>query len=60
MRMRRLRRAKGWTQMDLAKKSDLTQAFISQLEAGLQKNPGVASLLRIAKALGVTLEELLG
>ncbi len=58
MQMRRLRHAKGWTQVDLAKKSGLTQAFISQLEAGRQKNPGIASLQRIAKALGVTIAEL--
>jgi len=58
MQIRRLRQAKGWRQQDLASKAGVTQAFVSQLEAGLKKNPGVVSLLRIAKALGVTIEDL--
>lgn len=59
MRLRRLRQAKGWRQVDLAKKARVTQALISQLEAGKKASPSVVPLLRIARALGVTLEELL-
>lgn len=58
MRLRRLRDAKGWTQVDLAKKARVTQALISQLEAGKKASPSVVPLMRIAKALGVTVEEL--
>lgn len=58
MRLRRLREAKGWTQVELAKKARVTQALISQLEAGKKASPSVVPLLRIAKALGVTVEEL--
>lgn len=58
MRLRRLRTAKGWTQVDLAKKARVTQALISQLEAGKKASPSVVHILRIAKALGVTVEEL--
>jgi transcriptional regulator with XRE-family HTH domain len=60
MRLRRLREAKGWTQVELAKKARVTQAFISQLEAGTKPTPSVVHILRIAKALGVTVEELVG
>ena len=60
MRLRRLRRAKGWTQVDLAKKAGVTQAFISQLEAGKKGSPRVVPLMRIARALGVTVEKLVG
>lgn len=35
MRIRQLREGKGWFQADLARKSGVTQAYISQLEAGL-------------------------
>lgn len=58
MRLRRLRTAKGWRQVDLAKKARVTQALISQLEAGKKASPSVVPLLRIAKALGVSVEEL--
>jgi len=58
MRLRQLREAKGWTQVDLAKKARVTQALISQLEAGKKASPSVVPLLRIAKALGATVEEL--
>jgi len=58
MRLRRLRAAKGWTQVELAKKARVTQALISQLEAGTKPTPSVVHILRIAKALGVTVEEL--
>lgn len=59
MRLRRFRQAKGWTQVELAKKARVTQALVSQLESGKKGSPSVVPLLRIAKALGVTLEELL-
>ncbi|OAI44365.1 hypothetical protein AYO43_09245 [Nitrospira sp. SCGC AG-212-E16] len=58
MRLRRLREANGWTQVDLAKKARVTQALISQLEAGKKASPSVVPLLRIAKALGVKVEDL--
>lgn len=58
MRLRRLRETNGWTQAELAKKARVTQALISQLEAGKKASPSVVPLLRIARALGVTVEEL--
>ena len=59
VRLRRLRTAKGWRQVDLAKKARVTQALISQLEAGTKPTPSAVHILRIAKALGVTVEDLL-
>jgi transcriptional regulator with XRE-family HTH domain len=58
-RLLAFRRAKGWTQVELAKKARVTQALVSQLEAGKKNSPSVVPLLRIAKALGVTVEQLL-
>jgi len=60
MRLRRLREVKGWTQAELAKRSRVTQPLISQLEAGTKPTPSVVHILRIAHALGVTVEELVG
>lgn len=58
MRIRQLRIARKWTQIDLAKKAGVSQPLISQLEAGKKISPTVVPLLRIAKALGVSVEEL--
>jgi len=45
------RDARELTQADLAKKSGITQAFISKLEHGLNTQPGDEALDRISKAL---------
>ena len=57
--LRKLRETRGLTQTDLARKAKVTQAYIALLEAGRKKNPSLATLRRIAKALGVTVEDLL-
>lgn len=59
-RLRRLRLAKRWRQTDLAARAKVSQALISQLEAGTKASASVIPLLRIAKALGVTVEKLVG
>lgn len=46
------------SQAELARKADLTEAYVSQLLNGKRKNPSLAVLKRIAKALGVTVTEL--
>ena len=54
------REAKGMTQVDLATKAKVTQPYLAELEAGKKKNPSLAVLQRLAKALGVPVTELLG
>jgi transcriptional regulator with XRE-family HTH domain len=58
MNVKRLRTQRGLTQMELAKKTKVTQAFIAQLETGAEDNPTLATLRRLAKALKVTIAEL--
>ncbi len=53
------REKKGMTQVQLAKRAKVTQSYVAQLEAGVKKNPSLATLMRIAKALGVSIEQLL-
>jgi transcriptional regulator with XRE-family HTH domain len=53
------REAKGLTQLELAKRAKVTNVYLSQLEQGRKKNPSLAVLTRIAKALGVPVTELL-
>jgi len=57
--VKRLRRAKGWTQADLAQKAKVSRAYITMLESGVRKTPSVPMLRRLAKALGVPVAELL-
>lgn len=54
-----IRESKGLTQDEVAKKAKVTQGYVAQLESGLRKNPSLAFLKRLAKALGVTVGDLL-
>ncbi len=56
--LKALREENEWTLKDLAKKAKVTQAYISLLERGKKKNPTLAILKRLAKALGVSVAEL--
>lgn len=58
-RIRKLRRVKGWRQIDLvAEQSGVHEVHISDLERGTRE-PGLRTLSKIARALGTTLSELL-
>lgn len=46
----RLRKAKGWTQEQLAERSGLTQQYLSDLERG-KRNPTIVTIYEIAQAL---------
>ena len=51
--IRKKRRAKGITQAKLAALTDIGASYISRIEAGGHQ-PSVATIERIAKALGTT------
>ena len=57
--IRRAREQKGLSQAALAKRAKVAQGYISDLEAGGKKNPGIDVLQRLAKALGVPVAKLL-
>jgi transcriptional regulator with XRE-family HTH domain len=57
--IRKFRKAMGLTQVLLAEKLGTTQHVITNYERGL-RNPAAAKMPEIARALGVTLEELYG
>lgn len=59
MKLKRLRETKGLSQLALAKRAKINQAYISELEAGSKRNPGVEICRKLAKALGVSLTDLL-
>ena len=57
--LKRLREKEGLSQAALEKKSGVGHGYISQIEAGEKKNPGIETLKKIARALGVPVTELL-
>lgn len=56
--VKRLRKEKGLTQVELAAKVGVAQPMIAQYEKGL-KIPKINTAVALAKALGTTCEELL-
>ena len=58
--LKRFRTACGISQEKLAQKSGVTYSTLIKIEAGYNTNPKVQSLIRLAKALGVTVTDLLG
>ena len=59
MRLKSLREQKTWTQCRLSQESGVSQTYISDLEAGKFQATGPI-LRKLARALGVTIDELLG
>lgn len=59
MRLREIRKRKGLTQAELSRRSHINRVCISQYETGV-KRPNVDNLKRLAVALGVSTDELLG
>lgn len=58
--IRSLRLGKGWSLSDLAEKSGVSKAYISDLENGNAGKPNIQYVYSVAMALNVTLDELLG
>ncbi|MBZ5535646.1 MAG: helix-turn-helix domain-containing protein [Acidobacteriia bacterium] len=57
-RVRKLRRARGWTQSQLAERAQLSPRFLAQLEAG-DGNISVLRLAQVAEALHQPLRDLI-
>ncbi len=58
-RVRSLREAKGLTQGELGKKARLHRVQVTQIEGDRFRSPRLETLRRLAKALGVSLTQLL-
>jgi transcriptional regulator with XRE-family HTH domain len=57
--LKRIREDKGLSQLELATRAGVAQGYVSELEAGRKKNPGIVTLRKLAKALGVPVTALL-
>jgi transcriptional regulator with XRE-family HTH domain len=56
-RVRSLRKEKGWSQEELAERSDVHRNFIGMIERG-ERNVGIMTLVVLAQALDLTLADL--
>lgn len=54
------RKLYGWSQEQLAYHADISQAYLSQLETGVVRDPGIYLTGKLAKVLGFTLAQLTG
>ncbi len=59
VRVAQSRRGKKWTQQTLAERAELPRTYLTDIE-GQRRNPSLRTLLRVANALGVTLQDLFG
>ena len=57
--IKRLRAKLGMTQDDLAKKADIKYTTLMKVESGTVNKPSVKKKEKIAKALGVSIEDLI-
>jgi len=58
-RISQLRERRGWTQKQLAERSRISVTFLSEVENNKPKSVGAEVLLRLASALGASLDYLL-
>jgi transcriptional regulator with XRE-family HTH domain len=57
LRLRQLRREKGWSQEKLAEEASMHRTYLAGIERSL-RNPSLQNLIKLANALGVTMTEL--
>jgi len=57
--LRKLRKIKGFSQEKLARLANVANNTIIKIEAGKNKNPTIRTVQKIAKALGVSIEDLI-
>jgi len=57
--IKRLRNKQGLSQDDLARKAELKYSTLAKIEGDFVTKPGVQMIAKIAKALGVSMEDLL-
>ena len=59
-RLKELRKQRNWTQQKLAEKASLSFNAITKIEQGAAKHPTLKTLLKLADAFEIGLDELVG
>lgn len=59
-KIRKLRKEKGLSLRKLAKLSNITSfSYLSNIERGVVEDPGIKTIIKIAKALDISIDELI-
>ncbi len=59
-RLKQLRKKAGWSQQKLAEKSDLSYNTITKIEQGAATRPTIQTMIKIADAFQISIDELVG
>lgn len=59
-RLKELRKKTGWSQQKLAEKAGLSYNTITKIEQGAATMPTIQTMIKIADAFGISLDELVG
>lgn len=57
--LKKLRQQKGWSQEKLAKEAGISYQTLIKIERGYIKNPKLETLIKLAKALSVSVDKLI-
>jgi len=58
--LKELRKKSGWSQQKLAEKAGLSYNVITKIEQGASKNPNIQTMIKLADAFQISIDELLG
>jgi transcriptional regulator with XRE-family HTH domain len=58
--LQKFRNKKGWTREKLAREADVSYHTIIKIERGGIENPKIETVIKLAKALGVSIDRLIG
>ena len=59
-RLKQLRKKAGWSQQKLAEKESLSYNVITKIEQGAAKNPNIQTMIKLADAFQISLDQLVG
>lgn len=59
-RLKQLRKKVGWSQQKLAEQAGLSYNVITKIEQGAAKNPNIRTMIKLADAFKISLDELVG
>lgn len=59
-RIKKLRKKAGWSQQKLAEKASLSYNTITKIEQGVATMPTIQTMIKIADAFAISLDELVG
>jgi len=58
--LQKFRKKKGWTREKLAREANVSYHTIIKIERGGIKNPKIETIVKLAKALGISIDRLVG